>query len=350
MSISPPQQRPTDPTSALRLLDEALGFAYPAALRTAAELGIADQLAAGPRTPAQLAAATGTQAPHLYRVLRLLATRGVFEEDDQGRFHLNPPAGALRTDAPLSVRAAVVMVTSPSFWHSAQDLTTTLRDGQPAFERVFGAPFFDYLARDEAAAATFHRGMASFSDVVEQKAVEHYNPPSAGTVVDVGGGYGGLLLRMLRRQDGLRGVLFDRPEVVARHRLAALGADERWEVIGGDFFTEVPTGGDLYLLKHILHDWSDADCVQILRNCRRAMAPGGRVLVFESVIAPGNQHQTGKLLDLFMMMMLTGRERSEAEFAQLFAAADLRQVRVIPTPAPVSIIETAAREPEVTSR
>jgi hypothetical protein len=328
----------TPAADALGLIDEALGYMYPAALGAAATLGVADHLADGPRTPLELATATGTDAGFLHRTLRLLATRGVFREDAEGRFHLTPRADPLRTDAPLSVRAAVSGVTSKLPWRPAEEFVTALREGRPVFEKVYGAPFFDFLAKDPAWGEVFMRGMASWSDAVDGLVVDRYDFPATGTVVDVGGGFGGLLLRALRRSPGLRGVLFDQEQVLAGHRLGELGADERWEVVAGSFFDTVPAG-DVYLLKYVLHDWSDQECVRILGNCRQAMAEGGRILVIESVIPPGNEPDTGKLLDMFMMLTLSGRERSEAEFVRLFDDAGLRLSRIIPTEAPVSIVE-----------
>ncbi|MQA12121.1 MAG: SAM-dependent methyltransferase [Pseudonocardiaceae bacterium] len=314
---------------------------YAAALRGVAQLGVADQLAAGPRTPAELAAATGTQTAFLHRTLKLLATRGVFREDEDGRFHLTPEADALRSDAPSSLRPAVIMLTENNFWQSATEFPATMREGKPAFEQLFGKSFFDYMVNSEDA-AVFHQGMASYASAGNPFIAQSYEFPAGSTVVDVGGGHGGFLLTVLRENPGVRGVLFDSDYVVAGHCLDELGADDRWELAPGDFFAEVPSGGDFYVLKYILHDWSDEECVSILRNCRRAMTPGSRVLVVDSVIPPGNEPHTGKLLDMFMMLVVTGRERSEEEFASLFAKADLRLSRVIPTGSPVSIVEGVA--------
>jgi hypothetical protein len=330
----------TDP---IGLIDEAMGYVYPAALGAAARLNVADHLAGGPRTVAELAAATGTDGQFLYRILRLLATRGIFREDADGRFHLTERADPLRTDAPVSVRKAVIGITSAVAWRPFEQMETAVREGTPVFERTFGAPFFEYVLRDPQAGSFFTEGMASWSDAVDGLVVEAYDFPASGTVVDVGGGVGGLLLRVLQRNPGLRGVLFEREPVLPAHRLGQLGADDRWELVAGDFFAEVPAG-DCYLLKYVLHDWSDAECVQILTNCRRAMAPGGRVLVVESVLAPGNEPDSGKLLDVMMMLSFTGKERTEAEFAELLGGAGLRIARVVPTQAPVSVVEAVTTD------
>ncbi|MEW2035289.1 methyltransferase [Streptomyces roseifaciens] len=327
--------------SAALVIEEALGFLYPAALRAAAAVGVADHLADGARTPEELAAATGTDAPSLRRVLRLLATRGLFEEDDRGRFRLTEAGDALRSDAPVPVGAAVLMLTDRTMWRPAGELTRCLEDGGSAFGHIFGVPFFEHFARDEETAAVFHEGMAAMSEAENRPIADHCPFPGSATVVDVGGGHGGLLLAALRGRPGLHGVLHDRAHVLAGHRLDTEETKGRWSLHEGDFFTSVPAG-DVHLLKRILHDWDDEQCVGILRNCRRALAPGGRVLVVDAVLPPGNAPHQGKTLDVMMMASLVGRERTESDFARLFDAAGLRLSRVIPTPTVLSIVEGVA--------
>lgn len=336
-------ETPDGRSSALHLLDYSFDYVYSAALGAVAALGVADHLVDGPRTPAELAEKTASHAPFLGRVLRLVATRGVLREDDDGRFHLTPEGYALRTDAVPSVREAVSMVGAKAVYQPPGELVTALRDGRSTFERLFGVSFFEHLARDEREAAIFHRGMANYSEFAGRIDVHSYDFPPSGTIVDVGGGQGVFLLDALRSYPGLRGVLFDQEYVLSGHRLGELAADDRWELASGDFFKEVPAGGDIYLLKFILHDWSDEECVRILRNCGRAMAAGGRVLVVESIIPPGNDPHFAKTLDIIMMVNLNGRERSEAEFETLFADADLRLARVIQAGPILSIMEGVAR-------
>lgn len=327
--------------SALYLLDESVSFLFSASLRAATMIGVADHMADGPRTAEELAAATGTQPDLLYRTLRLLATRRIFREED-GRFYLTPQGDALRTDAPVSVRDAIMMTTASSHWQSAGELVTALQDGTPVFERLFGAPYYNHIKGGEAG-DVFNRGMASFSAAVDQVAIQQCDFPQFGTLVDVGGGVGGLLVQALQSRPGLRGVLFDQEHVLAGHQLGELDSDERWQVVTGDFFSEVPAGGDVYVLKRILHNWSDAECVQILDSCRRAMAPGGRVMVIDPVVTADNGPDSAKVHDMIMMILLTGRERTESEFADLLDEAGLRLTRTIHTGAPVSIIEAVAR-------
>lgn len=330
---------PADRTSAAFLIDEALGYLFPAALRAAAAVGVADHLAGGPRTVAELAAATRTDGPSLHRVLRLLATRGVLRQDADGRFGLTPAGNALRSDAPASARAAILMITDRTMWLPAGEMSRCLTDGTSAFEGIFGRPFFEHFARDATTVAVFHDGMAAMSDAENQPIAAAGEFPEKGTVVDVGGGHGGFLAEVLRDRPGLRGVLYDAPHVLAGHRLAD-DADltGRWSVAEGDFFTGVPTG-DVHLLKRILHDWRDDQCVALLRNCRRALAPGGRILVVDAVVPEdGGPHQA-KALDLMMMASLVGRERTEADFRALFEASGLRLARIVPTSTVLDIVE-----------
>jgi hypothetical protein len=328
--------------SAQFLMNTAYEYMYCAALGAVAAIGVADHLAGGPRSVAELAEATSCHAPFLRRVLRLVATHGVFREEEDGRFSLAPAGYALRSDAQPSVRGAVAMVSARATWQPPNGMVTALREGGPVFESLFGMPFFEYLASDEREAALFHGGMASHGQFAGRLDVDSYDFPPTGTVVDVGGGQGVFLLDVLRRRPGLRGVLFDQEYVLAGHRLGELGDERRWRLAAGDFFTEVPAGGDIYVLKFVLHDWSDEECVRILRNCRRAMAPGGRVLVVESIVAPDNRADFVKVMDIIMMLSATGRERTRDEFAQLFAGADLRLARVVDTAATPSIIEAVA--------
>lgn len=323
------------------VLDEAMGYLYSAALRAVAELGVADHLVAGPLPVSELATAVGADASSLYRALRLLAMRGVFAEDDAGRFGLTPTAEPLRTDAPASVRAAVLMITDRTLWLPAGELVETVRTGTSPFERLFGMPFFEHFAQDADTAATFHDGMAAWSDSENPIIARAFEFPPSGVVVDIGGGHGGLLLQILRDHPGLRGILYEQPHVFAGHRLGQLGADDRWELIEGDFFTEAPAG-DIYLIKRILHDWDDERSTRILRNCSETMADDGRILVIDAVIDPGNEPQSGKLLDMALMGSFPGRERTRAEFDTLLTEAGLHLVRVIPTPTHLSIVEAVA--------
>ncbi|MFI0423704.1 methyltransferase [Spongiactinospora sp. 9N601] len=325
------------------LIDEALGYVHPAALRAVASLKVADRLADGPLTAAELAERTGTDATVLHRIMRLLATRGVFEEAEDGRFRLTSLGHALRSDVPLSGRAAVLMLTDRTLWQPSGELERCLSMGGSVFDDMFGMSFFEYFAQDEQTAATFHDGMAAMSDWENAPIAAAYDFPESGVVADIGGGQGGFLLAVLDGRPGLHGVLYDEAHVLAGHRPPGAEISARWRTAAGDFFTEVPRA-DVYLLKRILHDWNDEQCVTILRNCRRAMAPGGRVLVVDAVIPKGNEPHQAKTVDVMLMASLPGRERTSAEFAELFAAAGLRLSRVVATGTVLSVVEAVADE------
>ncbi|MER5884574.1 methyltransferase [Streptomyces sp. NPDC001941] len=328
-----------DRAAAAYLIDQSLGFVYPAALRAAASAGVADHLADGPRTVAELARRTGSDPRNLHRVLRLLATRGVFAEDADGRFRLTSAAHALRSGAPGSAREAVLMLTDRTFWQPAGDMERCLTGDGSAFEALFGTPFFEHFAQDPDTSAVFHRGMAAMSDAENDAIAAACALPPKGTVVDIGGGHGGFLAAVLRQHPSMDGLLYDAAHVLAGQRLGEDGAlAGRWSTAEGDFFSAVPTG-DVLVLKRILHDWDDGRCVTLLRNCRRALAPGGRVLVVDAVVPAGNEPHQSKDLDLLMMTSLTGRERTAADFVTLFTSAGLRLLRVIPTGTVLSVVE-----------
>ncbi|MEW1753217.1 methyltransferase [Streptomyces angustmyceticus] len=324
------------------LVEQAMGHLFSAALRTAAEHRIADHLAAGPRTAGQLAAATGTHAPHLRRVLRYLATRGFFREDAAGAYHLTPAAAPLRTDVPDSMHPAVMMLTDALFRQTSETVPEAVRHSGASFERIVGAPLFEHLRRDPATRRLFDEGMSSLSAPVDAAVAEVYPFPETGTVVDVGGGRGGLLRAALRRHPRLTGVLFDQAPPLAHHLLDGEELKGRWRTQEGDFFASVPEGGDVYVLKHVLHDWPDEACLRILRSCHRAMAAGRRLLVIDAVLPPGNAPHFGKTLDVAMMAVVDGQERTAEEFAALLSAGGFRLTRVLPTAAFPSIVEAVA--------
>jgi hypothetical protein len=336
LTVSTPNDTPT---LVRQILGDSLGYLYPAALRVAVRLGVAELLVDGPRSPEQLAEAAGADAGHLRRILRFLATRGVFREDDEGSFHLTPAAELLRADAPLSVRSMVLLLTDEMYWLSTGRLEESVRTGATVFNKIFGAPLFEYLARNEEAADTFNIGIADLSAIEQRPIAVAYEFPATGTIVDVAGGPGGLLHAVLTLNPGLRGVLFEQDSVLKELRLEDPAIAGRWETVAGDFFTAVPPGGDVYLLKRVLHDWSDEDSVRILRSCREAMSDDARLLVIDAIVPPGNEPHAAKLYDVAMMTIFDGKERTREEFDALFAASGLTANRIIPTPGTLSIIE-----------
>jgi hypothetical protein len=322
------------------LLKMLTGFWTSQAIHVAAKLGIADLVKDGPRTADDLARATQTHGRSLYRLLRALASIGVFAEDGAGRFGLTPMAACLVGDAPGSLRAAATAM-GEEHYRSWGDLLYSVRTGNTAFDHVFGQPIFSYLAAHPRAAGLFDETMTGVHGAETAAMLEVYDFTPIGTLVDVGGGNGTTLAGILAKDPLLHGILFDRPDVIdrARETLKAAAMEHRCLTVGGDFFQSVPVGGDAYLLRHILHDWTDDQCLTILRNIRKAMLPRAKLLVVESVIPPGNEPFFGKFLDVNMLVIPGGMERTEAEYRQLFANGGFKLTRIIPTRMEVSVIE-----------
>jgi predicted O-methyltransferase YrrM len=323
-----------------RLIHLFRGFWVSQALYVAAELGLADLLADGPRAVDDLAAAAGAHAPSLYRVLRLLASEGVFAEGEDGRFALSPMAAALRRDAGPA-RLQVLFLGGGASWRAAGGLLHTVRTGETAFERVHGVGFFEYYRQHPDERALFDQLMAANTAPQARAVAATYDFSQLGTVVDVGGGRGALAVELLAAHPHLRGVVFDQPAVAAdaREAIAAAGLADRCEAVGGDFFAVVPEGGDAYLLKFILHDWDDERSVAILRACRRAVPRAGRLLVVELLLPRGTAPSFAKTQDVNMLVNLGGRERTEAEYGALYAAAGFALTRAIPVQGELHIIE-----------
>jgi len=297
-------------------------------------------MAAGPRTAADLATATATDQDALGRLLRALGSLGIVRREPGGAFALTDVGGLLRSDAPGSLRAAAEL-TGAAWRAAALDLESCVRDGGSAFARRFGQPLYPYLAAHPDEARAFHavqQGHAAALDLLPA-----VDASAAGVVVDVGGGTGAVLARILSARPGLRGVLFDRPEVVAQAGpvLAAASVDERCGCHGGDFLEAVPAGGDLYLLCFVLHNWDDAGAARILGACAAAMAPGARLLVVEGLL--GDDTAQLHLLDLEMLVFTEGgRERTEAEYRALLGGAGLAVLSVGPSGASAAVIAAAS--------
>jgi hypothetical protein len=307
-------------------------------VHVAAKLGLADRLNDGPKTADELALATGTHARSLYRLLRALASIGVFSEGEGGRFSLTPLAETLRADVPGSQRATVLMMVG-QFYDAWGDLLGSVRTGRPAFEALHGRRFFEFLGENPDQARTFDDAMSAFNDRKTTAMLEAYDFSGVSVLADVGGGNGSTLASTLRRHPEMRGILFDLPGVVGRAEIRAAGLADRCRVIGGSFLDGVPDGADAYLLRHIVHNWDDERAVSILRNVRGVMGRGARLLVVERVIPPGNGPLFGKFMDLTMLVVHGGMERTEEEFRRLFEAAGLRPTRIVPTASDVSVIE-----------
>jgi hypothetical protein len=316
------------------------GYWVSRAIYVAAKLGIADLLVEGPRSAEELAAATQTHAGALYRVLRALASVGIFSEVVPSRFALTPLAELLRSDTSDSMRALAIMYAEEQS-RAWDDVLYSVRTGQPAFEHAFGMPYFEYFATHPEASQVFNEAMVGWTSQVVEAVVAAYDFSPFGAVADVGGGHGALLAAILTATPTARGTLFDLPHVVegAAPFLTAAGVAERCTLVGGDFFGEIPSGADAYLLAQILHDWDDEHSVAILRQVRQAMPDHGKLLVVELTLPEGDAPAFGKWMDLHMLVLLNGRERTVGQYTELFHAAGLKLARTIPTRTGQSIVE-----------
>jgi len=330
----------TSPADALRRMTNA--FRVSQAIYVAATLGIADLLEDGPKSADELANTTGTHAPSLYRLLRALASVGIFIETDGGRFGLTPLAEYLRADTPGSLRDAVILNGQESFWRSWGHLLHSVRTGESAFRKVYGMSSWEYWAGHPEEEAVFKAAMTSLSSGVVDAVVRSYDFSGIGVLLDVGGGEGALLAAILVANPSLRGILFDQPHVV-RTVVALLeraGVADRCEVVGGSFFEAVPAGADAYLLKSVIHDWDDDAAIEILRACRAAMDERGKLLVVERVIRLGNDPDPAKFSDLNMLVMTAGgKERTADNFELLYTEAGFKLSNIIRTGSPYNIIE-----------
>lgn len=340
---TPPSGAGQKPDAIEHIMQLATGYVASISIHIAAKLGIADLLKDGPRTASELATATRTSEDRLYRMLRALASVGVFTEIDARRFALTPAAETLRSDVPGSIRAMAIWIGDPLHFRVYAEMEHTVQTGAPAFDHVMGMPVFNYFPTDPAESEIFNSAMTCFSELVTPAVLEAYDFSGIRTLMDVAGGHGALLRTILAKYPSMRGVVIDLQHVVegARQMPENRALAHRCEFLAADFFAAVPSDADAIIMKHIIHDWDDAEAVTILKNCRKALAgkAGAKLLLVESVIAPGNTPQLGKVIDLEMMVFPGGRERTEAEFGNLFAAAGWRLNRIIPTKSPLWVVE-----------
>lgn len=310
----------------------------------AAKLGIADLLKEGPQGIEALANSTKTHAPSLYRLMRALGSLGLFRENEVGEYETTALGRCLVSGSPGAVRARAIL--NGEAWYTAWGgLLQSVRTGDTAFDHLFEMQFFEYLSGNREVAAVFDEAMAASAEVTARAVARAYNFSKSKTIVDVGGGTGAFLAGILQVTPQARGVLFDRPNVVAAAGalLTNAGVADRCDVIAGDFFEEVAAGGDVYILSWIIHDWDDDRSVTILKNCRRAMASDARLLMIEQVIPDGNEPSLSKLYDLHMLVLTGGRERCGDEYRSLLAEADLQLTRIMPTDVSRCIIEALPR-------
>jgi hypothetical protein len=316
------------------------GFQLSQALYVAARLGVPDALAAGPRPIAALAAELGVDRASLARLVRTLTAVGVFRSEGPGRYGLGPLGPTLTTGTPGSVRDLAIMWLETHYGAFGR-LLDGVRQGRPAADLHYGEPFFSWLGRHPDHVARFTGAMADLTASLKAPALARFDLGDARLVVDVGGADGAVLAQLLADAPAVKGIVYDLPHVVgaaddllARHDLA-----DRVRGEGGDFFTGVPAGGDLYVLAFVLHDWSDAECVRILANVRRAMAPGGRLALIEFVVPDGDEPHPAKMIDLTMLGMLTGQERTRDQWATVLGLAGFELTGIATAEGEVSIID-----------
>ncbi len=328
-------------SAAFALLDLIQGSVVTQAIYVAASLGIADILAGGPLTATEIADKAEADADAIHRLLRLLSGFAVFAERGDGRFELTPMAESLRGDAPDSMRGIALLMGLPLFWEEWGHLLTSVRTGEASMPVVRGMGAQEFLMANPEYAMSFFQGMGSLSGPETAPVVAAYDFSRFGTIVDVGGGRGALLAGILRRSPGSRGVLFDAPHGTADapQVLEAAGVTGRCTVENGSYFESVPAGGDAYLLKHTLHDFTEEQSLAVLKNIRDAMNPDGTLFVVEYVLPGNNTPHLGNVIDLWLLLLLGARERTRDQYAELLARGGFTLTRVIPTASPVSIIE-----------
>ena len=310
------------------------------AISCLAQLGVPDLVEAGPRSADDLAREIGAHPGALYRLMRATASVGVLSEGPDGKFSQTPLSAVLHSNANPSLRAFAIMGARDWWLRGWQRLEYSVRTGKTALDDVYGMPLWEHFKRNPAEAQIFNDGMTNLSMLDSPAVADAYSFHGIDSVVDVGGGHGLLLATILSRNPNLRGTLFDAPHVVEGTKEGPLKPYlPRCTLAAGDMFSSVPAGADAYMMKHIIHDWPDDRCIQLLKLCRNAVKPGGKLLVIDCVIQPGNDYHPAKFLDLAMLMFPGGKERTETEFRELFAASGWRLNRLLPTASTEAIVE-----------
>ena len=335
---TPAQANPTEIVMQL-----STSYMASVSLQIAAKLKIADLLAGGPKNIRELAALSHAHEDRLYRVLRALASVGVFTETASRTFALNPAAEVLRSDVPDSVRNLALFLTSPLHFRIYAEMLHTIQTGEITFDHVYGKPVFEYLPEDPELSELFNDAMTCMSKMVMRGVLEAYDFAGIHTLMDVAGGHGATLRSILEKHPQMRGIVIDLDHVIegAKKIPENQAIADRCEFLTGDFFAEVPTGADAIIMKNIIHDWDDDKAALILRNCRKALGakPGAKIILVEAVLPEGNEPHFGKFLDLEMFVFPGGRERTEKEFRKLFESAGLRLNRVVPAKSPLWVVE-----------
>ncbi len=325
----------------IQLMRMATAYGISRLLNVAVELGLPDRLADGPKTAEDLAGPTRTHGPSLYRAMRAMAHLGLLSEDSAHRFSLTPLSEPLKTGAPGSIRNSVLTLTGELMTRPMDNLLYSVQTGKPGFDKAFGMPFFDWLEGHPEQGSLFSETMVGYHGPEHAAVAAAYDFSGLETIVDVGGATGNFLSTILAAHPAPRGILFDTEHVVrdAPLLIQSRGLEHRIRIETGSFFDHVPQGGDAYLLSHVLHDWTEAQCLTILGNCRRAMKPASRLLITELVLPEGDARHPGKRLDVMMLVLTEGQERSEREYRELLEKAGFRLSRVIPTQSAASVVE-----------
>jgi hypothetical protein len=311
------------------------------AVYVAARLGLADILSNGPLTADEIAEKCGAHAHSTHRLLRALSSRGLFTEVEPKKYELTGLGAALKTGAPGGARAMVLTIGGDWQWKAWDHFFEAIRTGQPGLRRAFGVGLFEYLAAHPDEGALYDEAMMGFYSAVGPAVVAAYDFSQFKAVADLGGGTGTLLATILKANEKLQGTVFELAYAVprARQTLESLGLSARCDVMEGDFFKAVPAGRDAYILSHVLHDWNDERTLSILRNCRTAIAQNGKLLIVEAVLPPGDAPHPGKFMDLLMLTVTGGLERTAEEYGELLAAANFKLTRVVRTTIPQSVVE-----------
>ncbi len=326
------------------MLQMANAYRVSQAIHVAAKLGIADLLVEGAKSIPVLAEATQTHPRSLYRLLRSLASMGIFAETEIGDFELTARAATLQSDVPGSLRDYAIVAGESWHWRTWGEILYSVKTGQPAFNRLYGMEFLDYFAQHPDLAQTFDRSMVSLLETIDTSILANYDFSKFGTIIEVGipGGYGNLLAQILKANSAAQGLFFDlEPGVeLAKTLLTDQGVLDRCELIIGDVFQSLPPGGDIYILKNFIHDWNDEDAGKVLSHCRQAMHSTAKLLVVEMVIPPRNTPALGKIVDIEALIMSSGGyERTDAQYRSLFTTAGLSVTNVLSSRSPFSIIE-----------